>query len=157
MRSFQFAVAVAAALLVVCTARATPQDDPRSIAGDAGALHVGGSAPVVDDIAFHGLRRVSPAAVRAQIVTRLGESLDQARLTGDVRTLGKLGWFASVRVETEPAAQPLGALADDNQHVQLDFYLEERPFLTGVDFSGSRLLSQRQIEKLLADRKLAAK
>jgi outer membrane protein assembly complex protein YaeT len=157
METRQVAAAAAAALLFVCAAQAKPQNDLSSLAENAGASIGVDSASIVDDITFRGLRRIAPAALEAQIVTRCGEALDPERLAEDVRTLGKLAWFAAIRVETAPAAQLLGALAENQRRVHLNFYLEEYPFLTGVKYAGSRLLSARQIDKLLADKKLAAK
>ena len=157
MQTRQVRAAFAAALLFACTAQAKPQNDLSLVAKNPAALSGSDSPTIIDDITFHGVRRIAPAALEAQIITRRGEALDQQRLADDVRTLGKLGWFAAIRVETAPAAQSLGAAAENQRREQLNFYLEEYPFLVGVEYGGSRLLSQRHIDKLLGDKKLAAK
>jgi len=45
--------------------------------------------------------------------------------------------------------------ADSPYAVQLQFHVQEYPYLTAVAFTGSKLLSQQQITKLLADNKLS--
>jgi outer membrane protein assembly complex protein YaeT len=115
------------------------------------------SNPVIDQIVFTGLRRIAPDALKAQMASRAGQPLDRGRLASDLRALGRLGWFTSIRAETEsPPAQP-GVSSPGSPHVQLHLYLEENPFLTKVQYDGSRLLSQQQIEKLLADKNIAPK
>jgi outer membrane protein assembly complex protein YaeT len=109
-------------------------------------------APVIDDIAFSGLRRIATQTVKTHISSRAGEKFDSARIEVDVRELARLGWFEIIRVEAEDAADRSDAFGP--RHVRLVFYLEERAFLTKVEFGGSRLLSRQQIDKLLADKKL---
>ena len=114
-------------------------------------------ALIVDEIAFAGLRRISPQAVRMQVASRAGERLDHQRMARDVRALAKLGWFAAVRVSVEGVDGPRGHPEAGPQHVRLVFDLQENPFLTGVEYSGSRLLSQEQIAKLVTEKKLTPK
>jgi len=45
-------------------------------------------------------------------------------------------------------------LLENESHVGFIFHFEERPFLSKVEYSGSRLLSQKQIEKMRQDKKL---
>jgi outer membrane protein assembly complex protein YaeT len=163
---------------VVCfvagVARATRDEEPLRAAArePAAPLVEAAGAPIIDDIAFTGLRRIAPEALEAQIASRAGERFDGARIAGDVRTLARLGWFASIRVEVESPSRTLDLPRDgwfaglkpggyitleSPEHLRLNFYLQEQPFLTNVEYAGSRLLSQQQIEKLLAEKKLAAK
>ena len=153
-------LAAALALQVfVCAGRATPQDDHLRIRSAENTRPPGGGAgaAIIDDIAFTGLRRIASQTLKMQIASRAGEALDDAKIAGDVRALGRLGWFASVLVETERTAGAFDGSRDNPRHVRLNFYLEEHSFLTGVEYAGSRLLSRPQIDKLLADKKLAPK
>lgn len=156
MRIRQVFAATLAAPFVVCAVAATPprnhlDDSPdsspdRSIATSLPVQRE--STRIIKGIAFSGLRRIAPEAVAAQIASHVGEPLDSAHLSRDVQRLGRLGWFASVRVEEED---------NDSDSAYLIFFLEEHSFLTGVQYTGSRLLSQQQIEKLLAGKRIAVK
>jgi outer membrane protein insertion porin family len=112
-------------------------------------------APVVDDLHFTGLRRIAPAAVAGQIRSHPGDPFDPAILDGDIRALARLGWFESIQVETTSSTAPFPQLSDYPKHLALIFLLKELPFLSKVEYPGSRLLSQKQIEKMLEDKKLA--
>jgi outer membrane protein insertion porin family len=113
------------------------------------------ATPSISEISFVGLRHISSAAMEAQISSQTGAPLDARKVESDVRTLARLGWFESIRVETRaPDTSPLQS-AGDRERIVLLFYLTELPFLSSLKFSGSRLLSEKQIEKLLAEKKLA--
>jgi outer membrane protein assembly complex protein YaeT len=112
------------------------------------------SAPIINDIEFLGLRRIARQALEPKISSRVEDELDADRIERDVRALAKLGCFESVRVEVEDlATSPI----DGGQRVGLLFYTPELPFLTAVEYEGSRLLSRQQIEKLLGDKKSVPK
>src|SRR5882757_3181270 len=119
------------------------------------AVSIGVAAPTLDEIRFAGLRRISPAAVAAQITSHVGARFDPAKIEKDVRTLARLGWFESIEVEEAPAMTPALPMLENESHVGFIFHFEERPFLSKVEYSGSRLLSQKQIEKMLQDKRLA--
>jgi len=110
---------------------------------------------ILDSIEFIGLRHISSAAVAAQLSLRPGDGFDREKLRQDLHTLGRLGWFSSIRVnefsQVALASQPYGP----QSRVVLLFHFEEEPILSQIEYSGSRLLSQSQIEKLLGEKKLA--
>lgn len=111
--------------------------------------------PVLDDIRFAGLRRIAPAAVAAQIASHPGGRFDLSIVDGDVRALARLGWFEAIQVETTSSAAPFLLSPEGSKRVTLIFHLQELPVLSKVEYSGSRLLSQRQIEKMLEEKNLA--
>jgi outer membrane protein assembly complex protein YaeT len=112
------------------------------------------AAPVVDEVRFEGLRHLFPAALAAQITTRAGDRLDLRVIDRDVRALARLGWFKSIAVEQASSISSPSPVAQSQGHIALVFVLEEWPFLTEVEYSGSRLLSSQQIEKILEERKI---
>jgi outer membrane protein insertion porin family len=112
-------------------------------------------APILDELRFEGLRHIAPAAVAAQIRSHPGDRLDPAKLDGDIRALARLGWFESIRVEATPSTAPISRWSENSNRVTLVFHVSEFPFLSKVEYSGSGLLSQKQIEKMLEDKKLA--
>jgi outer membrane protein insertion porin family len=111
-------------------------------------------APILEELRFTGLRHIAPAAVAAQLKSREGESFDAAKIDKDLRALATLGWFESIQVEEVSSNLPSPQALENQKHIALIFHLEERPFLSKVQYSGSRLLSQKQIEKMLEDKKL---
>jgi outer membrane protein insertion porin family len=110
---------------------------------------------VIDEIAFVGLRRISPEALTSKITSRPGTALDERKVECDVRALARLGWFDDVRADVG-SVESVG-LSGQSRKVRLTFNLPELPFLTSVEFKGSRLLSRQQIEKLLAEKKVTPK
>jgi outer membrane protein assembly complex protein YaeT len=131
-----------------------PQNLPEMAA--AFGVGVGARRPTVNEIAFTGLRRISPEALKQQIVSRVGDALDATTIEHDVRALARTGWFATVRAEVQ-AQNPAESLVNSRQYLRLTFYVPELPFLVQVEYQRSRLLSRAQIEKLLAERKLTPK
>src|SRR5260370_20310293 len=71
------------------------------------------------------------------------------------RSLARIDWFESIEVEEAPAMTAALPVLENESHVLLIFHFEERPLLSKVEYSGSRLLSQKQIEKMLQDKRLA--
>jgi outer membrane protein insertion porin family len=115
-------------------------------------------APTLDELRFTGLHRIAPAAVAAQITSHAGARFDPAMIDKDVRALTRLGWFESIQVEvasSEPSDSSPPQSAENSKNLILIFHLHEFPFLSKVEYSGSRLLSPKQIEKMLEHKKLA--
>jgi outer membrane protein assembly complex protein YaeT len=115
------------------------------------------SSPIVDEIRFTGLRRISPETLKSQIVSRVGEAFDASKANRDVQALARTGWFETVRADVEPTGDAASNSTSASQHLRLTFCVPEQPFLTKVEYSGSALLPTTQIEKLLAERKLTPK
>ena len=113
-------------------------------------------APFIDDLHFIGLRRIAPAAVAARIALHPGDRCDPARIESDVRALARLGWFESIQVEAISPVAPFPRMLEGSEHVALVFHLQEFPVLSKVEYAGSRLLSPKQIEKMVQDKKLAS-
>jgi len=111
--------------------------------------------PVLAEICFTGLRRIAPAAVAAQIAAHRGDRIDPPVIEKDVRALARLGWFESIRVEATASTECAKQSPENSKCVALIFHVCEFPYLSKVEFSGSRLLSPKQIDKLLEDKKLA--
>jgi len=145
--------AISFGLVVAAPAHACPQTQKAPGGPLPGAIEKH-ETPTIEELRFTGLRRIAPAAVAAQVSSRPGERFDRGQIEGDVRTLARLGWFESIQVEEAPCAAPFPRLPEDSQCMTLIFHLHEFPFLSKVEYSGSRLLSRKQIEKMLGDRKL---
>ena len=111
-------------------------------------------SPIIHSIELMGLRHIASAAVLAQLSLRPGDPLDAAKLDHDIRTLARLGWFAAIRVEKISGAPLHPQETEKQERLVLAFYFKEEPILSRVEYSGSRLLSRGQIEKLLEEKKL---
>lgn len=146
--------AICCGCLLAAATPALPQIQDEPTEATRGML-TASQLSIVDELCFTGLRRIAPAAVAAQIKSHPGDRFDSTRIDKDVRTLARLGWFESIRVEQQPSAALASPLIDSHRHIALIFHLEERPFLSKVEYSGSWLLSGKQIEKLLEDKQLS--
>jgi len=150
-----FATAIVVSVLA-CTEQARCQDtrDIRSQTVDDSLSSP--AAPgdwIVENIAFSGLRRVPAETLKLHVASRAGEKFDSTLIERDVRALARLGWFDAIQVEVEDATDASHPL--DRYRVPLTFRLEERAFLSKAEYSGSRLLSRQQIDRLLAAKKVA--
>jgi outer membrane protein insertion porin family len=117
-------------------------------------LAISSEPPLLDQVSFAGLRHIAPEAVAAHIKSRAGDRFDADRVEQDVRLLASLGWFDLVEVVQIASNPPSTQFRANPQHVALLFRVHELPFLSKVEYSGSRLLSPKQIEKMLEERKL---
>ncbi len=149
---------ISGSLGILCLAGATsamPAGDSSPAQAENSRAILSATPPFITEISFTGLRHISPKAVEAKIFSRAGSPLDARSVETDVRTLARLGWFESIQVEARSSNEPSLQSSDKSERVALIFHLKEVPFLSNVKYSGSRLLSQRQIEKLLDEKKLA--
>ena len=137
--------------LFVCLAGAAPQLDTSSAAPAILTPNPANSLSVIQEISFDGLRRISPAALRPKISSREGQPLDASKVDADLRALARLGWFGDISVESQTLTDASGPSDKTQPHLRLIFHLDEQPYLTGLIFSGSKLLSSAQIEKLLSE------
>ena len=140
-------------MLVVATGFASPQDGDSNAASRTTSSS--GLAPhtVISEIKFVGLHRIAAEAARSRLSVHPGEEFDSARIAADVRALSHAGWFEDVLVK---AAAPDGEPESSRgpRRVQIQFQVSEYPYLAAVVFTGSKLLSQQQIRKLLDEEKL---
>lgn len=149
------AAGAGAVLFLGCALTAASRDAAALGERAAAPAPIAASSPVIAEITFVGLRRIAPAAVEAQLTSRAGTLLDARRIESDVRLLGRLGWFKDVRVEEIRATEIFSPNGNAQSRVRLVFYLQELPYLANVTYSGSRLLSTAQIEKVLDEKHLS--
>jgi len=142
-------------LLVGGGLRAASRNEANAASRDKAPAPVEASAPLIDEVVFIGLRHIATQTVEAQISSHAGARLDLNKVESDVKVLGRLGWFGEIGVETQPTIDPssLGS-GDTTQRVRLVFRVTELPYLTSVEYAGSRLLSRAQIEKILGEQHL---
>jgi outer membrane protein assembly factor BamA len=140
-------------LLVVATALASPQANDSSVAQDTPATFGLPSHVVIGEINFVGLHRIPAATAMSRLSIHSGEEFDQAQIAADVHGLSQSGWFQDVFVRAAPVFHQLES-PDGSRSVQIQFQVTEYPYLAAITFTGSKLLSQQQIKKLLDDNHL---
>jgi outer membrane protein assembly complex protein YaeT len=148
-------VAVSFLGLLAAPAFAMAQANDPGSAITTGTSYLPPPGAVIDKIEFVGLRRIATETARLQLPLQPGEQFDSARLAAGLRSLNRLGWFEDVFVEAEESQGHAETAAGTVTRVRLEFRVREYPSLAGVDFSGSKVLSSRQIRKLLEDKKLS--
>jgi outer membrane protein assembly complex protein YaeT len=135
--------------------RAASRNEANSASRDKAPALVEASAPLIDEVVFVGLRHIATEAVQAQISSHAGARVDLNKVASDVKVLGRLGWFGEIEVETQPTKDPSSLRSGDTtERVRLVFRVTELPYLTRVEYAGSRLLSRAQIEKILGEQHL---
>jgi len=139
-------------LLVVGPVFAYPQESNSAVQMRTAVSRVVPVGAVVDEITFVGLERIAAETAKSQLSIHPGEGFDAARIAADLRALNRLGWFADVFVKAEELNSE--AAIGNRPHFKLEFHAAEYPFLMGVEYTGSKILSQQQIQKLLEDKRL---
>ena len=159
------AVLSAAACLGIFFAEHVWAQSPQPLAHVQPPAALDAPAGIIREIEFSGIRRIPATTLRGHVRSRVGDAPDPARIESDVRALHALGWLESVRVTIEPLplliaeAHSAEAILSDapvvlpsNHALRLTFLVEERPFLAGVEFRGSRLLRAERIQALLEEK-----
>src|SRR6266852_7989721 len=116
---------ISGSLGILCLSGATsakPPDDSSPAQEAISPALVAATTPLISEISFTGLRHISPKAVEAQISSRAGGPLDAPRIERDVRTLARLGWFESIRVEARASNEPPLQSTEKSQQVALTFH-----------------------------------
>ena len=93
------------------------------------------------EVRFIGNRRVPRESFEYYVKSLAGKPLDLEQAIRDTQTLLALGLFEDVRLETRP--EPLGT--------SLNFFLEERPFVSSVTYSGLVAFDNSHITEMLRE------
>ncbi len=87
------------------------------------------SAPIISEIRIRGNQRVEEDAIRIQISSKVGEPLDKATVSRDIKAIYRMGFFKKVDAHVE---------RHGNQ-ATLIFDVEERPLVSEVKFEGMKV------------------
>ncbi len=115
-----------------------PSDAPEAPRAGVGEGREDGAARVAE-IRVEGARRAEPAAIRAAMITKVGEPLDRRQLREDIRRIFALGFFSDVRIEAEPTASG----------IVLTVLVEERPAIREVQIEGNDEISSDDLREKL--------
>ncbi|MCD5397999.1 outer membrane protein assembly factor BamA, partial [candidate division NPL-UPA2 bacterium] len=86
-----------------------------------------------------GNRRMSTAAILAQVKTRVGDRLSPLVIREDVERLYGLGYFSDIKVE----------VIDYEEAVKVTFIVEEEFFIKEINLKGVRALRERTLREVL--------
>src|SRR5216683_2279840 len=114
--------AVLAALLVVAAAGAAAQSFKPF---------------AVKDIRVEGLQRTEPGTVFSYLPVKVGETMNEEKAQQALRALYATGFFTDVRLEVENEV--------------LVVYVQERPAIAQIDFSGIKEFENEQLRKALRE------
>ena len=90
---------------------------------------------VVKDIRVEGLQRTEPGTVFSYLPVKVGETLDREKAQQALRALYATGFFQDVRLEAENGV--------------LVVFVQERPAIASIDFSGMKELDPDNVRKIL--------
>lgn len=94
----------------------------------------------IEAVQFRGNRKVEDAAIRVNLLTKVGAKLDLAKVREDIRAMWKMGFFSDVRVEALPTAKG---------GVTVIFAVKEKPSVRKVLVSGNNELGLDKINDVL--------
>jgi outer membrane protein insertion porin family len=96
---------------------------------------------VVKDIRVEGLQRTEPGTVFSYLPVKVGETMTEEKAQQALRTLFATGFFKDVRLDVENDV--------------LIVYVEERPAIAQVDFSGVKEFEPDNLRKVLREMGIA--
>src|ERR687885_1202821 len=91
----------------------------------------------VKDIRVEGLQRTEPGTVFSYLPVKVGETMTEEKAQAALRALYATGFFKDVRLEMENDV--------------LIVYVEERPAIASIDFSGMREFEPDTVRKVLRE------
>src|ERR1043165_4806877 len=92
---------------------------------------------VVKDIRVEGLQRTEPGTVFSYLPVKVGETMPEEKAQAALRALYATGFFKAVRLEM-----------DNNVLV---IFVEERPAIAQIDFSGMKEFEPETVRKVLRE------
>lgn len=84
--------------------------------------------PIVTDIDVKGLKRIEEGSIIARVSQKIGAPLSQEKISEDIKTIYKMGYFDDVRVEIEPF----------EGGIKIIYIVKEKPIIVRVDFQGNK-------------------
>jgi outer membrane protein insertion porin family len=120
----------------------------RGIAAALAALALAGAAAAqsfqpftVKDIRVEGLQRTEPGTIFSYLPVKVGETMNEEKAQAALRALYATGFFSDVRLEVEGSV--------------LVVFVQERPAVAQIDFSGMREFEPDAVRKVLRENGLA--
>jgi len=100
---------------------------------------------IIEEISFHGNRRIPTATLRARIFSHKGDAYDENALERDLHALWNTGFFDDIRVEASDG--PKGGKL-------VTFYVREKKLIRQIDYKGLSTVSQSDVLDRFKERKV---
>ncbi len=95
--------------------------------------------PVVTAIEIKGLKRIEEAAVKNKISLKLGEVISQEKISEDIKSIYKMGYFEDVKVDIEPF----------EGGVKVIYTVKEKPTIVKVSFEGNKEYDEDKLKEVV--------
>lgn len=95
--------------------------------------------PVVTAIDIKGLKRIEEAAVKNKISLKLGEVISQEKISEDIKSIYKMGYFEDVKVDIEPF----------EGGVKVIYSVKEKPTIIKVNFEGNKEYDEDKLKEVV--------
>src|SRR5438552_222018 len=92
---------------------------------------------VVKDIRVEGLQRTEPGTIFSYLPVKVGETMNEEKAQAALRALYATGFFTDVRLEV--------------QNDVLQVFVQERPAVAQIDFSGMKEFEPEAVRKVLRE------
>ncbi|HXX79963.1 MAG TPA: outer membrane protein assembly factor BamA, partial [Thermodesulfovibrionales bacterium] len=96
--------------------------------------------PVVNSIEVKGLKRVEEGAVKSKITQKVGEPLSNEKVSEDIKSIFKMGYFDDVKTEIEPM----------EGGIKLTYVVKEKPTIIRVEFQGNKELEDDKLKEKIS-------
>lgn len=96
--------------------------------------------PVVNSIEVRGLKRVEEGAVKSKITQKVGEALSNEKVSEDIKSIFKMGYFDDVKTEIEPM----------EGGIRLIYVVKEKPTIIRVEFQGNKELEDDKLKEKIS-------
>ncbi|MEN2994564.1 MAG: outer membrane protein assembly factor BamA [Thermodesulfovibrio sp.] len=95
--------------------------------------------PIVTAIEIKGIKRIEEAAVKNKISLKLGEVISQEKISEDIKSIYRMGYFEDVRVDIEPF----------EGGVKVIYSVREKPTITKVSFEGNKEYDEDKLKEVV--------
>jgi outer membrane protein insertion porin family len=93
----------------------------------------------ISEVRFEGNATIPAEKIKAKLLSKVGQPLDQQKVNADLKSLMGTKWFSDVQIYYEESPPQSGKLI-------LTFAVHEMPVLTHVEFRGRKAIRQKEIE-----------
>ncbi len=95
--------------------------------------------PIVTAIEIKGLKRIEEAAVKNKISLKLGEVISQEKISEDIKSIYKMGYFEDVKVDIETFEGGVKAI----------YTVKEKPTIVKVSFEGNKEYDEDKLKEVV--------